>query len=84
MQNFITKINYSLIITIVFYLLYSTIPNYEFDGISKKESKLDRIYYTITTQTGFRTFDSIRPLSKRAKILTLVHIVMAYSILLLK
>jgi hypothetical protein len=78
-----TKVYLSIFVMSVFYLLYLTIPDSEFDNVSKSNCKMDRLYYTISSHTGLRNIDSLIPKSSRARILSMVHMLIAYSILLL-
>ena len=77
-----SKIYLSIFIMVVFFLLYLTIPDFEFDNIKKENCKISRLYYTVTTHVGSRTDDGLKPVSKRAKLLTMAHMLLSYSILL--
>ena len=78
-----TKLYLSTFVMSVFYLLYLTIPDSEFDNVTKSNCKIDRLYYTISSHTGLRNIDSLIPRSNRARILSIMHMLIAYSILLL-
>lgn len=83
LKSFTTKLYLSAFIVIVFYLLYLTVPDSEFNNVSKSNCKLDRIYYTIATHTGKRDNDTLKPVSLRVKILSILHMLLAYSIIIL-
>ena len=83
LKNFTTKIYLSIFIIIFFYLIYLTIPDSEFENVSNLNCKIDRIYYTISTHTGRRDYDNLKPRSLRAKILSILHMIIAYSIVIL-
>ena len=51
--------------------------------LGKSNCKIDRIYYTIATHTGRRDNDSLKPVSLRARILSILHMLLAYSIIIL-
>lgn len=79
--NFFTKVNLSLLILSVFYVLYLTIPDSEFDNVKDDNSYLDRFYYTVSCHTGRRELDTFRPISDRAKFLTIAHMILSFSII---
>ena len=82
-QSITSKLYLSTFIILVFYFLYLTIPDNEFNNVSNQNCKIERLYYTITNHIGVREGDSLRPLSTRAKILTMAQIIISYTILLL-
>ena len=78
-----TKLSISIFVIIIFYFLYNTIPDNEFENVTNQNCQLERLYFTVTNQIGIRECDSLKPISSRAKILTMVQILLSYSILLL-
>lgn len=83
LKSFTTKLYLSGFIVTIFYLLYLTIPDSEFNNVSTTNCKIDRIYYTIATHTGRRDSDSLKPVSLRAKILSILHMILAFSVVIL-
>ena len=83
LKDFKTKIYMSSFIIIAFFLFNLTIPDYEFDNISYANCKVDRLYYTIGLHTGIHGLNSLKPKSVRSKTLAIIHMLLAYSILLL-
>jgi hypothetical protein len=83
LKSVTTKLYLSAFVIMVFYLLYLTIPDAEFNNVSQSNCKMDRLYYTISSHTGFRNIDSLIPKSLRARVLSLLHMLIAYSILIL-
>ena len=79
------KLRNKLIITVlvicIFFVLYKTIPAEEFDN--KDISSFDLFYYTSLTHMGIHHSKFLNPQSFRAKLLTLGHLFIGYSILLL-
>ena len=78
-----TKLSISFFVIIIFYFLYNTIPDNEFDNVTNQNCQLERLYFTVTNHIGIREGDSLKPISSRAKILTMAQILISYSILLL-
>jgi len=78
-----SKLYLSAFVILVFYFLYLTIPDSEFNNVTNENCKIERLYYTVTNHIGIRENDSLKPLSTRAKILTMVQIILSYTILLL-
>ena len=83
LRNINTKLSISIFIIVIFYFLYNTIPDNEFDNITSQNCQLDRLYFTVVNQIGIRECDSLKPISSRAKILTMTQILLSYSIFLL-
>jgi len=83
LKSLTTKLYLSFFVILVFYLLYLTIPDSEFDNVSTSNCRLDRLYYTIATHTGNKNIHILIPKSFRAKILSILQILIAYSILIL-
>ncbi len=79
--NFFTKVNLSLLILCVFFVLYLTIPDSEFENVKSNNSYLDRFYFTVSCHTGRRELDTYKPLSDRAKFLTIFHMLLSFSII---
>ena len=69
LKNFNTKLLFSFIIILVFFFLYLTIPNSEFEN-STNSSILDRVFFTISCHTSKGNFGTLVPKSTRLKILT--------------
>lgn len=80
LHNFFTKIYLSLLILIVFYILYLTIPDNEFANVKSGDPYLDRLYYSVSCHTG-KQIDAYIPLSDRAKFLTICHMFLSFTIL---
>ena len=78
-----SKLSISIFVIIIFYILYSTIPDNEFDNVSKQNCKFERLYYTVTNQIGIREFDSLKPVSNRAKLITMAQLFISYTLFLL-
>ena len=76
-----TKLLISLIIFIVFLVLYKTVPTTEFGKNSI--SNFDLMYYTLLTHMGIHHTHFLNPLSIRAKTLTMFHLILSYIIFLL-
>jgi|APSaa5957512576_1039674.scaffolds.fasta_scaffold208227_2 hypothetical protein len=83
LKSFTNKIFISIFILSVFTLLYTTIPASEFGLENTILTILDRFYYAVSTQTGFRAVDTPNPITPRAKTLTLLQMLLGYSVLLL-
>jgi hypothetical protein len=83
LKSITSKLYLSGFVVLVFYFLYLTIPDAEFDNVSNQHCKFDRLYYTVTNHIGIRENDSLKPLSIRAKVLTMAQIIISYTILLL-
>ena len=83
LQSMTSKLYLSVFVILVFYFLYLTIPDGEFNNVSNEICKLERLYFTVTNHVGIRENDSLKPLSVRAKVLTMVQIIISYTILLL-
>ena len=83
LSSFTHKLYLSLFILVAFYILYLTVPNYEFENVSTSSSKIDRVYYAVSTHLGMKSADTMKPITFRSKLLTIVHMLLAYSILLL-
>lgn len=81
LSNFFTKVNLSLLILCVFFVLYLTIPDFEFENVKSNNSYLDRFYYTVSCHTGRRELDTYKPLSDRAKFLTIFHMLLSFTII---
>lgn len=79
--NFFTKVNLSLLILCVFFVLYLTIPDSEFENVKSNNSYLDRFYFTVSCHTGRRELDTYKPLSDRAKFLTIFHMLLSFTII---
>ena len=48
LNKFSNKILLSLFIILVFYMLFLTVPDYEFNNINNNNSKIDRFYFVIS------------------------------------
>jgi len=83
LKSMTSKLYLSAFVILVFYFLYLTIPDSEFNNVTNDNCKIERLYYTVTNHIGIRENDSLKPLSTRAKILTMVQIIISYTILLL-
>ena len=83
LKSVTSKLYLSAFVILVFYFLYLTIPDSEFNNVTNENCKLERMYYTVTNHIGIRENDSLKPLSVRAKVLTMVQIIISYTILLL-
>jgi len=83
LKSMTSKLYLSAFVILVFYFLYLTIPDSEFNNVTNENCKIERLYYTVTNHIGIRENDSLKPLSTRAKILTMVQIILSYTILLL-
>jgi len=83
LKSLTTKLYLSTFVILVFYLLYLTIPDAEFENVSQANCKMDRLYYTISSHTGLRNIDSLIPKSLRARTLSILHMLIAYVILIL-
>lgn len=83
LKSITSKLYLSAFVILVFYFLYLTIPDSEFNNVTNDNCKIERLYYTVTNHIGIRENDSLKPLSSRAKILTMVQIIISYTILLL-
>ena len=77
------KLSLSIFMVVIFYLLYLTIPDSEFDNVSNQSCKIDRLYYAVTNHIGVRENDTLKPITNRSKMLTMAQIILSYSILLL-
>ncbi len=76
-----TKLFISIIVLTVFFILNKTIPPSEF---SKDDiSSLDLLYYTLLTHMGIHYTNTLKPVSVRAKTLTMCHLIISYIIFLL-
>jgi len=76
-----TKLFISLIIVLVFYALYKSIPVKEFG--KNYISNFDLFYYTILNHMGIHYDKFLNPTSFRAKLLTMMHLICGYTIILL-
>ena len=47
------------------------------NNVSQANCKMDRLYYTISSHTGLRNIDSLIPKSLRARVLSLLHMLIA-------
>ena len=83
MNIFSNKIYLSIFILVIFFLLYTTVPNYEFNNTSNEISLLDKLYYAISIHTGLKNDLKINPISSRSKVLSMFHMILSYSILLM-
>ena len=83
LKSMTSKLYLSAFVILVFYFLYLTIPDSEFNNVTNENCKIERLYYTVTNHIGIRENDSLKPLSTRAKILTMVQIILSYTILLI-
>ncbi|GIR56457.1 MAG: hypothetical protein CM15mP63_4620 [Gammaproteobacteria bacterium] len=82
LNKFSNKILLSSFIILVFYMLFLTVPDYEFNNINNNNSKIDRFYFVISNHIGIHN-GTIQPTSFRAKILTLCQMIISYSILII-
>lgn len=83
LKSITTKLYLSGFVVLVFYFLYLTIPDSEFNNVSQQNCNIERLYYAVTNHIGIRENDSLKPLSIRAKVLTMAQIIISYTILLL-
>ena len=83
LKSFYNKMTLALVIIVVFFCFYQTIPDSEFTNIKRPDNTLDRLMYSVSNMTGIRDYNTIQPLSDRAKVLTTVQTIIGYSILLL-
>lgn len=80
-----TKLFLSFIMVMVFFFLYKTIPSSEFTVTNTTQTitNFQLFYYTLLTQMCMPVGLVFFPLSNRAKILTILQLIMGYSIYLL-
>ena len=83
LKSFTNKVFISIFILSVFTLLYTSVPASEFGLENTTLTILDRFYYSVSTQTGFRAVDTPKAITPRAKTLTLLQMLLGYSVLLL-
>ena len=76
-----TKLLMSFIVVIVFTFLYKTVPASEFG--KETISNFDILYYSLVTHMGIQYNRFLDPLSVRAKILSMMQLIIGYSILLM-
>jgi hypothetical protein len=83
LQNY-NKIFFSLVILIVFYILYLTIPDNEFIRTNSENDniKINIIHFTIKNHTGLALGNRLIPISTRARLLSMVHGLMSFFLLL--
>lgn len=82
LNKFSNKILLSLFIILVFYMLFLTVPDNEFDNVNNNNSKIDRLFLVLSNHVGSHN-GTIQPISFRAKILTLCQMFISYSILII-
>lgn len=82
LKSFTNKLFISIFVILVFYFLYLTIPDTEFDNVSSHNCKMDRLVYTVSVHTG-RSNQKLLPVSTRAKILSMLHMLISFSIIIL-
>ena len=82
LNKFSNKILLSLFIILVFYMLFLTVPDNEFDNVNNNNSKIDRLFFVLSNHVGFHN-GTIQPISFRAKILSLCQMFISYSILII-
>jgi hypothetical protein len=80
MSRLENKLFISLLILIVFSVLYLTIPKDEL-GFDNNDM-MTTLFNSLIVQTGFRS--TITPKSNRAKIIISAHVILSYCILLLR
>lgn len=76
-----TKLFFSLIIMMVFFFLYKTIPPSEFG--KENMTTFELFYYTLLTQMCMPVGIFFFPQTTRAQILTICQLLMGYTIYLL-
>lgn len=81
LNDFYTKFFISVIVIFTFFILYCSIPNSEFNN-NYDNKILDRLYYAISTHTN-KYNNSLSPRSKRTKLLSCIHMIISYMILLI-
>tara|TARA_A100001015_G_C15030782_1_gene733117 strand:- start:2456 stop:2713 length:258 start_codon:yes stop_codon:yes gene_type:complete len=83
LQNY-NKIFFSLVILIVFYILYITIPDNEFIRTNSENdnTEINKIHFTIKNHTGLALGNRLIPISTRARLLSMVHGLMSFFLLL--
>ena len=82
LNKFSNKILLSLFIILVFYMLFLTVPDNEFDNVNNNNSKIDRLFFVLSNHVGSHN-GTIKANSFRAKILTLCQMFISYSILII-
>ena len=65
LKSMTSKLYLSTFVILVFYFLYLTIPDSEFNNVTNDNCKLERLYYTVTNHIGIRENDSLKPLINR-------------------
>lgn len=75
-----TKLIISLIVFLVFTILYKTLPPEE---LNKNNNLFNLIFYSISIQTGMNFTNGLYPESLRGKILSLIQLLIGYSIYLM-
>lgn len=86
LKNLKYKIYISIVVISLFYLIYSTIPNYEFgrnDKTVNKISNFDRFNFTLERQFLISSSNSFYPFSEKAKALTLCQSLIAWCIFIM-
>ncbi len=81
-QKLKVKLFITFIIVAVFMVLYKTLPVEEL-GKEGKLSSFDLFYYTVLAQLRVIDNKLINPTSFRAKMLTMMQLILGYSIIIL-
>lgn len=82
LNSFKTKLLFTFVIFIVFFVLNKTVPPYEF-GKDKNISNFDLFYHTLLTHIGAVDSTHLRPVSSRAKLITAVHFILYFTVMLM-
>ena len=82
-KNFYNRFALASILIIIFFCLYQTIPDEEFENVKRPDDMFDKFRFSLANQTGVRDQETIKPITRRAQLLSTIQIILGYSIFLL-
>ena len=66
-----------IVLSFIFAFIYNLMDHDEFRGFHEDSYFLDHLYYSVTTQATIG-FGDISPISKRAKVVSMLHALMVF------
>jgi hypothetical protein len=84
LSSFHTKFALFILMTFVFFMLYNTLPEFDLQiqSTNLEDNILNKLLYTISNQVGYNSFN-FTPRTNRGKIITIIHLIISFSLLLL-
>ena len=81
MSQISTKLYLSIITLVVFYILFLTVPDHEFSGYDGNViDSFHKLHFTIRNHTGLGLGNTLNPISRRSKVLSILHGLMSFLI----